>query len=390
MDPHQGQFMAAVPAGAKGGDSVLVTAPNGVQAQVQVPAGLAPGMQFAVAMPAAYGHGGQVVVAPVAQITTTTMTTRSVGEQFPQARDVNAGSAMCYPLKGLTYLWCNCAVLGKVVAIMLLVAAALSLICLVGGVALFFSVRTVCLERLPTWAESFNASSIPFDIPVEFLPTDPGAITRYATVAAASITLAAVLGYLLIATLLLDGIFKSEIIFQTKKHERIFELMGVKPTRDSCCTHLFRRIMWHFLFVFMLVIANVLHAIPIVGTVAYYYFICLVVGWWYHDDLFLEAFGTCDFCLQGTLVRRSSPGGLGVKYVRSVASAASAVDSSLVCSPSTPPSPPCGAHNRNHAPAGTPLSVSASSSSTYALGGSSRLRTSAFKSGRGSGLVTSC
>ena len=300
MDPHsQGQFMAAVPEGSKGGDSVAVTAPNGVKARVQVPAGLTPGMQFAVAMPAAYGHGGQVVVAPVAQVyTTTTTTTRSIGEQFPRARDVGAGAAICYPLKGLTYLWCNCAVLGKVVAIMLLVAATLSLICLVGGVALFISVRAACLDWLPRWADSFNASEVPFDIPVEFLPTDPGAVARYATVAASCATLAAVLAYLVCATLLLDGVFKTEIVFQTKRHERIFELMGTKPTRGSCCTNLFRHIVWHVLFVVMLVVANVLHAIPIVGTVAYYYFICLVVGWWYHDDFFLEAFGKCDVCSQ--------------------------------------------------------------------------------------------
>ena len=46
-------FMVAVPAGAAPGALLALTAPNGVQVQVQVPAGMVPGQQFAVGMPQA-------------------------------------------------------------------------------------------------------------------------------------------------------------------------------------------------------------------------------------------------------------------------------------------------------------------------------------------------
>ena len=45
-------FLVAVPPGAGPGSVLALTAPNGVQVQVQVPAGLATGATFAVGMPA--------------------------------------------------------------------------------------------------------------------------------------------------------------------------------------------------------------------------------------------------------------------------------------------------------------------------------------------------
>ena len=45
-------FIVQVPAGAGPGSVLALTAPNGVQVQVQVPAGLATGATFAVGMPA--------------------------------------------------------------------------------------------------------------------------------------------------------------------------------------------------------------------------------------------------------------------------------------------------------------------------------------------------
>jgi len=46
-------FLVQVPAGAGPGSVLALTAPNGVQVQVQVPAGLVTGATFAVGMPAA-------------------------------------------------------------------------------------------------------------------------------------------------------------------------------------------------------------------------------------------------------------------------------------------------------------------------------------------------
>ena len=94
MDPfseQQAQFLASVPEGAKAGESVIITAPNGVQCSVEVPPNLSPGEQFAVGIPAAYGHPGQIVTPIARTVVVEVSETTSLRQQFPIARDVDIG-----------------------------------------------------------------------------------------------------------------------------------------------------------------------------------------------------------------------------------------------------------------------------------------------------------
>jgi hypothetical protein len=250
------------------------------------------------------------------------------------------------PFKGLTYLWCNCAVLGKVVAIMMLVATVASIGCLVGGTALFFSLYEVAMKEFPLKLESLNLTSLP--IPEELLPNTASKIHTYSIVFASIITLLAVTLYSGICgfvraarnsshagalrdlkrprltahallplshlhRLAIDGCFKSEILFQVKRQEKMFTLMGIKPRRGNCCEDAFRRIVWLITFSVVFFFANIIHAVPIVGTLLYIYFIAAFIGWWYHDGFFIEAFGRCELCAQGQLITALS-GPMGTKH----------------------------------------------------------------------------
>ena len=69
------------------------------------------------------------------------------------------------------------------------------------------------------------------------------------------------------------------MIFKVKLHERVFDLMGVAPHKGNCVQSVLRTIMWYILIVLFVSFANVLHCIPALGSIAYIFVCCVIVGW---------------------------------------------------------------------------------------------------------------